>query len=964
MAEEVVAYIGASLWNAGYFEAGVLVEAYGVAALETAAFASSVYTMREQQRKAQNAQRAAYEASLKDRYVMVRSATEARQVVLGRQRVSGPLAYIGSYGANREHLVFTLILAAHEIDAVEAVYFDDEQVVLDGSGNVQAVNRRDVYSISAATGSFTLTSTPAAGSVVAKVAYGTTVVTLGATVSGDTVSVTGATAGSTGTLTIQYQPAQSPWVTVTADDITTAITTDGAGTGSVTVATTPSAVRVFWGDPTVLAGDTSNNAQDLTSYTSVSGNTITVTGCPYPSAALWVQYRSSTFSSKARVKAYLGAAGQAADADMIAALPGVWTSAHTMTGLAYLRVELDYDTDAFPSGLPNVSAVVRGAKLYDPRTATTAWSANPALMMRHVATSSLLGRLSTSYVNDTSIAAAATICDASTAYLVNGQTYTRPLYAAGLTLKSDVRAKDALDDLAKAMAGRWCFVDGQMRVKAGAYVTPLQTLDDSWLTSGQAVQVQPKTARGDVLNVASGKFADESRDYLVTDYPRVTAAAYVTEDGAELPIDIQLNAVTFIGQAQQVVAAQMRDARAGMRLTLTCNMRAYCVEPFDTLNVTLSRFGWVNKVFEVLDVSWQIDGIQLVLKETASSIWDLGSSFAATDPAANTLFPSPWKLPAVTTLACASGTGQLLRQADGTVMTRVQVTWDAISDIFVTEGGGVEIRYGLATTPESTWQSVDAPTGQSRLYLTENLRDGQLYLVKARAYNALVRGTWCVPVLHKVIGKTAVPANVTGLSGAASRSRIVWTWTACTDADYDVTEARLGGSDWASATTPPAFKGTANTYVQPVTATGSYTLRVRHIDNTGNLSAATTSATVTVATADLVPDNSSILNSNIGVNLDGTLNNTGTGAPNLANIAGTVSAAQISDDYLIVNVNGHDITTELRLNRTTGGWASFYWDGVNLTTNKPLIPADIGINRISTTLPSSPFAYQVCLITP
>ena len=73
----------------------------------------------------------------------------------------------------------------------------------------------------------------------------------------------------------------------------------------------------------------------------------------------YVSYRWNASTSRARVRRYLGTAGQAADAGMIAALPGVWTSAHTLTGLAYLVVELDYDPDAFPSGLPHVSAQLR-----------------------------------------------------------------------------------------------------------------------------------------------------------------------------------------------------------------------------------------------------------------------------------------------------------------------------------------------------------------------------------------------------------------------------------------------------------------------------------------------------------------------------------------------------------------------------------------------------------------------------
>ena len=468
-------------------------------------------------------------------------------------------------------------------------------------------------------------------------------------------------------------------------------------------------------------------------------------------------------------------------------------------------------------------------------------------MMRYVATSPLLGRLASANNGDTSICVAATVCDGSAGYLVNGQTYTRALYTAGLVVGSDTRAKDVLDDLAKAMAGRWCFIDGQLRVRAGAYITPLQNLDDTWLAGGQAVQVQPKAARGDVFNVVSGKFSDESRDYIVTDYPRVTASAYVTEDGAELPIDVQLNAVTFVGQAQQVMAAQMRDARQGLRLTVLCNMRAYPVEPFDTLNVTLARFGWVNKAFEVLDVSWTIDGgIQLVMKETDPSIWALGTSFAAGDPAPNTLFPSPFKVPAVTSLACASGTGQLLKQADGTIQTRVQVTWDAMVDALVLQGGGVEVRYGLATAPESAWQSQMANDGQATVFLTENLRDGQLYLVKARATNALVNGAWCLPVLHRVVGKSAAPGNVASLAAVNVNGDVIIGWTANVEADYDYTELRYGAS-WAAGTFIAHVTGSAFPWAYPSTpGAGSVTIWAKHYDTSANPSATAASTSVTI----------------------------------------------------------------------------------------------------------------------
>ena len=839
------------------------------AALSTAitytAFAASVYTMREQQRRAQNAARNAYNASLKDRYVMVRSATEPRAVVLGRQRVSGPILYVGSYGTYAEHLVMVVALAGHQIDAVEKIYFDNELVSLDGSGNVQAVNRQDLFTLAAAGATFTLSSQANPSTVSAVASYGTTQVALSASLNADgvTLTVSGGTVGQTGTVTVTYQPATSPWLTKAGDrDESVTVIVDGTGAGSVTLPAPPVAgsvsayYRVFDGSSPEYP-----YADRLASVT-VSGSLVTVGADPF--ATVFVRYRAAGGVSRARVRSYLGTSSQAADASMVANLPGVWTSAHTLTGVAYLVCEFDYNADAFPSGLPNVSAVVRGALCYDPRTSTTAWSQNPALLMRYAALSPLLGRLSSASVDDASITVAANVCDQSTAYVVGAQTYTRALYTAGMVAKANARAADVLNDLALAMAGKWAFVDGSLRVRAGAHVVPLMTLDDTWLIDDAAVQVHGATPRADLVNVITGRFVDEQRNFIETDYPRVAAASYITADGAELPQDVVLNAVTFSAQAQQVAGCQIRDARLGLRVMLTCNMRAYPVQVFDTLYVTLPRFGWVNQTMEVLSVSYSPDGgIQLTLKQTDASVWALGSSFSVTAIPPNTLFPSPWNVPAVTGLTCSSGTGQLLTQKDGTIVNRIKVTWNTITDTAVLADGGIEVRYGSPVDPEAQWTSVFAERAQTAAYLTQNVRDGGYYLIKARSYNSLVKGPWCVPVSYLVAVKSSPPPNVLALSAVPTGPQVVVTWTPCTAADYQETEVRTGVS-WASGTR--IFLGAAAGFNWAPPATGSYTLWAAHRDTTGNESAApaSTGVVVTAVGADA-------LNGNITVDATGNL---------------------------------------------------------------------------------------------
>lgn len=805
--------------------------------------AASIYAATDAQRRAQNAAKDAYNNSLRDRYVMIRGATEPRQMVLGRQRVSGPMFFVGSYGANKEHLVFTLALAAHEIDAIEAIYFDDEKVALDGAGNVLGVNRHDAFSITTSSATFALTSAPIASTVTAIVRYGSSSVNLGVSVSGSNVTVTGATSGQVGTVTITYRPDPSPYLPTPIQDYIDPIFLDANGNGSNTIrsgyiAGSAHAVAV------VGEGD-NREVIDLTPYLTVSGSTATITNSPAPaqSMAVTVSYQTSLTLSKARIRQYLGTSTQTSDGLLQTYFPGTWTSSHKATNIAYLVVELDYDQDAFPSGIPNVSALVRGAKVYDPRNGSTVWSENPALLMRHAATSPLCGRLSTSLINDASIIAEANICDVSSAYVVNGQTYTRPRYTAGLTVKSTTRPSDVLNDLSQAMCGKWGFIDGQLRVRAGSYVTPAQTLTESWLMDSQPVHIQPRANRSEVFNVATGKFADESSDYQVLDFPRVASTPYITEDGQEMPLDIQLNAVTFTGQAQQIVTAMMKDARQGMRLVVQCNMRAYPVEIFDTINVTLSRFGFVNKPFEVIDVKWTIDGgIQLTLKEVDSTAWNLGASFSATDPAPNTTLRSPFDVEIPSGVTLASGTDWLLKQKDGTIITRMRVGWNALVDEAVLNHGSIEVRYGMANLPEDQWQSVIVPGTETQAILTD-LQDRALYLVKLRSRNSLVWGKWSLPYLTLVIGKSEPPGDVANLARTIVQSGVRITWTQNTEVDYDHTELRLGSS-WSVAT--PLFTGAADSFTWLSPSVGTYTVWAKHYDTTGNQSANAVSVSVAV----------------------------------------------------------------------------------------------------------------------
>jgi hypothetical protein len=129
-----------------------------------------------------------------------------------------------------------------------------------------------------------------------------------------------------------------------------------------------------------------------------------------------IQYQYTSTASYVRIWQHLGTPGQAADAELMAAFPDDWKSTAVVAGVAYIVVKFFYDETAFPSGAPNVTVVMRGAKLYDPRTGNTTWSQNPALMARHVYQHPKFGKATPTAAEEARFVAAANACDIAQSY--------------------------------------------------------------------------------------------------------------------------------------------------------------------------------------------------------------------------------------------------------------------------------------------------------------------------------------------------------------------------------------------------------------------------------------------------------------------------------------------------------------------------------------------------------------------
>src|SRR5690606_39190175 len=135
-------------------------------------------------------------------------------------------------------------------------------------------------------------------------------------------------------------------------------------------------------------------------------------------------------------------------------------------------------------------------------------------------------------------------------------------------------------------------------------------------------------------------------------------------------------------------------------------------------------------------------------------------------------------------LTLASGTDQLFVAGDGTVVSRIRVSWAPSED-----GFNDQTEIGWKRSSESVWQSVIVP-GETAQYFISPVEDGAVYDVRVRAITTLgVRSAYATFTGHRVVGKTALPPTPIGFAVTAQADGTRrFSWNAVPDADV-----RAGG---------------------------------------------------------------------------------------------------------------------------------------------------------------------------
>jgi hypothetical protein len=315
-----------------------------------------------------------------------------------------------------------------------------------------------------------------------------------------------------------------------------------------------------------------------------------------------------------------GSPQQNVDQSLVSEVPE-WNEAMRNTAYSYFR--LTYVSGAWNS-IPDATVVLKGKKLYDPRSGVTQFSRNPALVWLDFLTNMRYGLgVPQSMVNMQSVISAANWCD-SNGYNFDGTLMDRT---------------DFLTNFINIMMNFRAFTiwsEGIYYLKIFTDDAPVMALTSADIEIDPAAFTLNVPGVPETPNVARLTFVDKTQNYTnsyvtLQDLQAISLAGQALGISAEpRELDLALVGTTDISQAQKLAKYALLRNEINMEVTLSAHPRCFALDPGDMVTVTHEFPNWNAKKLRVKNVGYLQDGrIALTLMDENSAMYDptLGPAF-------------------------------------------------------------------------------------------------------------------------------------------------------------------------------------------------------------------------------------------------------------------------------------------------------------------------------------------------
>jgi hypothetical protein len=522
-----------------------------------------------------------------------------------------------------------------------------------------------------------------------------------------------------------------------------------------------------------------------------------------------VELSDEALPAGSSVRHYLGTSGQTVDSWLVAAFnkKGI-TYTDALPGVAYsvLRIPTSKIQDA-----PAITAIIRGRKLFDPRTGQSSYTTNPALALADILRNPVYGGGRT--LDEISVAAAANACD----QLVEG-TRRRSI---GLTLASQEDLYSVADTL-RTYAGCW-IVQGKNGLKLVPDRPSLSVRHFSH-NDGSILKMSPlrKAPIADAPTVMTISYTDTTQKPWAE--ARVSAYASGVLEGTRQRREsvVSLPGVQTKSQAMREAIERLNKLTL---FDLSCEVTVFddalSIEEGDV--VTLSHpVGLASKLFRVMSRSGEYGRHNLTLTEYDIAAY---SDVVVDEPTTpDVALPSPTVPLPVSDLAVIE---ELVQLADGTWTSRLRVNWSAPEYPYV-GSYRVQVKQNGAIWASGTILEYD-----DLEWASPPVKEGLLYEVSVITVSRLGWPSSESTQAVTAVGKLLPPTDVENFIVSVQPDGLRCSFDPAGDIDLRGYEIRIG-PDWSTGSV--VWTGAATRSVIPLPGIGRHHLHVKATDRSGNSS--------------------------------------------------------------------------------------------------------------------------------
>jgi hypothetical protein len=518
--------------------------------------------------------------------------------------------------------------------------------------------------------------------------------------------------------------------------------------------------------------------------------------------------RSSSSLHYLQLKVHDGASDQLADADLVRDVPS-WTSAHRLRGIAYIYVKLLWDSSIWAGGLPNISALVQGRAVYDPRSVTTTYSGNPALCIRDYLLADWGLGCSADEIDEDSFNTAANLCDELVP--LSGSDTEERRYSLNGVISYDQKPIDVVEQMLSSCGGALVYTGGRYRLFPAAYRLPTLALDESVLRG--PVKLRPQSSSRERANSLRGTYIEPTQNWQQADYkPVLDELALANDQNLIMARELDLPFTISHPTAERLARLQLARIQNGLTIELPCSLAALQVAVMEPVLISMPTLGWVDKVF--VPIQWQIssdgNGVDLVLQADDPSLyaWDGGTAarMVTATPSLPTAHPDTPVM-------------QVDDQLDANGQAQLVVDLSSAIDAFT-------LRYEVDYRPqgEQVWRATSSGVRTE----ISGVQVGQSYELRARCVNLLGLSSSWVYATHQARGNIFPPSTPQDMVGRVVESSLHLTWipAGAQVAGYSLRwSPEVVGAQWAQAVEiVPRLSGQLSQIVVPVQV-GTYLLK-------------------------------------------------------------------------------------------------------------------------------------------